>query len=309
VSGDLPSETAPAVATANIGAVSAAFLQLNSAESSAVTKASAQAVLAAHANATATVLAPVVAALALATTAGANGMFVKGLGWAVSPWCQRAQHLMANLSPVDGGRLAVVDTYHDGTTDRVAGNDSFEHCHTNQSSANQTAAEKPFAGGKLVTTTCSHNAYYKDLANTGTFICAAEIGCKMASAGQLMKALGVGGGADPRDVTCKQINMAAVAEAVGLLSRHNPVALRRFQTRGRKFCFADDLAPPGNIAPLWIGEKLKLVENATCLTVTSYSEFTPLQAKIFPGNAYCKLLSPARALDWMLTDSLKPFAA
>jgi hypothetical protein len=301
VSGDLPSETDPAVASANIGAVSAAFLQLNSAETSAAAKADAQALLAAHAAVTDTLLAPISETLALGTSAGANGMFVKGLGWAVSPWCRRAQHLMADLSPADDARLTVLDTYRDGASDKPGDNGTaFEHCHTNQTAS-------PGGGNGIVATSCSHNAYYKDVDNTGTFICANEVGCKMASAGAIQKALGIGGGSDPRVVTCKDINKAAVAEAVRVLGNHNPVALQRYQTRGRKFCFADDLSPPGGIAPLWIKETLKLVENATCLTVTSYMEFSALKSKIYPGNAYCKLLSPARALDWMLTDSLKPF--
>jgi hypothetical protein len=50
---------------------------------------------------------------------------------------------------------------------------------------------------------------------------------------------------------------------------------------------------------------ITLEERADCLAVAALKLQTELDSNIFPGVHYCKVLSPARALDWIMTDSLK----
>ena len=86
------------------------------------------------------------------------------------------------------------------------------------------------------------------------------------------------------------------------------IAIGRYATRGRKVCFEDDFAATGNIGPLFVSESMTIKDNknGTCLTVASLSEGpTKLTSHIFPGIHYCKLISPARFIDYIMIDSLK----
>merc|ERR1712113_662222 len=103
---------------------------------------------------------------------------------------------------------------------------------------------------------------------------------------------------------CADINRMAVAVAEGLISERSR---KRYQEKGRKFCHMPDAQAFGNIGPLFIKGSLKTEETKDCLQVTSLGLVSTVKSMIFPGNHYCKLLSPALAMDWMLTDSHKPF--
>lgn len=51
---------------------------------------------------------------------------------------------------------------------------------------------------------------------------------------------------------------------------------------------------------------IKDSKDGTCLNVASLSEGpTKLKSHIFPGIHYCKLISPARFVDYIMIDSLK----
>ena len=77
-------------------------------------------------------------------------------------------------------------------------------------------------------------------------------------------------------------------------------------SQGRGWCFLEDTETYNDIGPLWVfNNTLALKETATCMSVSSASLKTKIDGKIYPGNTYCKFLSPARALDWMMTDSIR----
>merc|ERR1712013_692483 len=76
---------------------------------------------------------------------------------------------------------------------------------------------------------------------------------------------------------------------------------------GRGVCFMPDSSVLGNVGPLWLHSSIQLTETKDCLQVTSSGLLSTISSWIFPGNHYCKLLSPAAAMDWMMTDSHKPF--
>ena len=76
---------------------------------------------------------------------------------------------------------------------------------------------------------------------------------------------------------------------------------------GRPICYEPDTHALFNIGPLFISETIKIEDNGKCLDVTSLGLGPqPLDSLIFPGVYYCKVLSPARVIDYIMTDSLKP---
>ena len=85
-------------------------------------------------------------------------------------------------------------------------------------------------------------------------------------------------------------------------------ALDRFKESGRPICLHEDFTPIGNIGPLFVKETLEVKDDKdnNCLSVKSLREGpTDLKSMIFPGVHYCKLLSPARVVEYYMTDGLK----
>jgi hypothetical protein len=199
--------------------------------------------------------------------------------------CEQGAHLQAGLSATDDAHLKVTDQF-------FVKNSNLEHCHP--------AYEAD--GSDLKVTSCSHTDYYSDVGNTGYFACSKQVACKWLSSDRLAEQLHTT--AEKPDVTCKDINMQTVQMAEALAPK---ATLERFKQKGRGWCFEDDSSVTGNIGPLWLKSNIKLTETADCMSVSSMALHTSLESKIFPGSNYCKLLSPTRVLDWMMTDSLKPF--
>lgn len=102
-------------------------------------------------------------------------------------------------------------------------------------------------------------------------------------------------------MTCSDVNKAAVAQAEAMLP---PKAKARYDQKGRKFCFLED--KPITIGPLFVLSDITLEDRGSCLAVQALSLVSHVDSHIFPGVHYCKVLTPARALDWMMTDSLQP---
>jgi hypothetical protein len=111
---------------------------------------------------------------------------------------------------------------------------------------------------------------------------------------------------------CAEINEKAYQWA---LDNADPRALARFNMYGTRMVFAPDYFYPLPIGPLWIDGllrmKLKKVNNERVLWVQSISMKTSAD-NIFNvlhpdagGQHYCKLLSPARAMEWIYTDGLR----
>eukprot|EP00928_Gymnodinium_smaydae_P037776 TRINITY_DN26185_c0_g1_i1.p1 TRINITY_DN26185_c0_g1~~TRINITY_DN26185_c0_g1_i1.p1 ORF type:complete len:531 (+),score=96.81 TRINITY_DN26185_c0_g1_i1:54-1646(+) len=201
-----------------------------------------------------------------------------------SSFCAKAQHIIAGLSDADDSKLSVIDGFHES-------NSNLEHCHPNW-----TVAED-----KLTVRSCSHTDYYSDVANTGTITAASEIACKMLSADRVAQQLNTT--VATAKVDCVAINKHAVKVAEGLAA---PSTLARYNAKGRGWCFLPDAETFQDIGPLWVfKDALALKETDKCMEVTAASLKTTLDGRIYPGNHYCKVLSPARVLDWMMTDSLK----
>ena len=101
------------------------------------------------------------------------------------------------------------------------------------------------------------------------------------------------------------MNAAAVDKAMGLLAAYWPAGAARFARRGLNFTFADDSSTFAG--PQWVFlSSLSFKASATGVTVSSPRLYSSITSKIYPGNFYCKVLSPAKALEWVQSKGLAP---
>jgi len=123
-------------------------------------------------------------------------------------------------------------------------------------------------------------------------------------------------GLDKSMQTCSSINAAALDWA---LKHADAEVLERFKKSGEPLVMVDDIvAPVGMHGPTWIANELNYTREAnstsptgTHVTVQSWTFVVANTNEghvpwFFPvGMHYCKLLSPARAMEWIYTDSLR----
>lgn len=149
-------------------------------------------------------------------------------------------------------------------------------------------------------------------------ISASELKTKLKSRESIWQAAGVKNVSstvtDIKSNPCGEINQAAINWALKKLS---PDQLARYQQYGQKLQVGSDVLTICPAGPCWIYDPLKMKANSTSNTVTVQSVYmyasnnNPFpcgEGKLLPcpaGFHYCKLLSPARALEWMLVDGLK----
>lgn len=294
VPGDLPAEVTQAEATETIGKVLAAFISIQSRRQSP--RAEDVATINSKLSWTKELINPYITAEDM-TYVRENHTFSKKKYYPVgqvgsyippdgtSRICEMMQHTVGNLNPDYDARLMVKNVWYESTA-------NLEHCHTNFT---------VLSNGTVLINTCAHTDYYPDLDNTGSIEAASQLSCKFGSTEQIAVALKI---ESPEQPDCKQLNKQIVALAESLAY---PTTLARFKEKGRGWCFKSDSQTPGNIGPLWLAASMELEENATCMQVTSPVLLTGINSTIYPGNFYCKILSPERVLDWMMSDSLKPF--
>eukprot|EP00942_MAST-04A_sp_MAST-4A-sp1_P015053 g15053.t1 len=105
--------------------------------------------------------------------------------------------------------------------------------------------------------------------------------------------------------TCADINKLAWQYA---LKNAGETALNRFNAIGEPLVFGKDLGPY-NAGPLWIynGLKYEDAKDKSEMTIQSPMMHTDVDYKIkaAAGFHYCKLLSPARAMEWLYIDGLR----
>eukprot|EP00939_MAST-03C_sp_MAST-3C-sp1_P002003 g2003.t1 len=216
-----------------------------------------------------------------------------------APWCAESQILLAGLleeKDISRVHIASASYFNDSH--------QFEHSRVHYENSS----------GVLELNISGHNDKYSggvlDLVDS-CLVPAHDVACKLASADRVAQQLGIGspGTKYVANRTCRDLSQAAIERAFDLL-RKTPAGRRAVELhsrRGRPFCLLPDGHAFGNIGPLFVSETIKIADNGTCLGVQSLTLGPqPLNSKIFPGVHYCKSLSPARALDYIMTDSLKP---
>jgi len=196
--------------------------------------------------------------------------------------CEDAQRIVAGLSAEDSGRLKVVNLpvpfadFEHSRTGYELDSDSVLEAHISSS------FEGPGALGVV------HGA-------------AKSLACKMLDSTRVAEQLQV---ETTQGVQCGELTQQAVAMAERLLPQRS---LERYRAAGRTVCTAEDKEVFGDIGPVFVHGSIVTKETQECLTVRALSLTNTIKSLIFPGVHYCKLLSPALAMEWMMTDGIKPF--
>ena len=109
---------------------------------------------------------------------------------------------------------------------------------------------------------------------------------------------------------CKLINQASYNWALGLASNHS---LQRFLKYGVPFIMGNDEGPY-NVFPEWVYYPLEYKKNKSAdgkdvVIVKSPILRTPKDffLKISAGFHFCKVLSPARVMEWVYVDGLREY--
>jgi len=201
------------------------------------------------------------------------------------PWCDTAQNKIAGLSATDAAKFKPQPCKL-----ITAGLHEFEHQHTKCNVTDGTLECSCFSAIEPPASSIDHSQFASK-----------SVDCKMVDATLVGQQLNVTTNAS---VSCADINREAYEVAKRLVPAKS---LKRFEEKGRGICFEPDTSVLFNIGPLWVNSEVKLVETKECLQVASSGLNSPITSMIFPGNHYCKLLSPSLAMDWIMTDSHKPF--
>ena len=118
---------------------------------------------------------------------------------------------------------------------------------------------------------------------------------------------------DKKNLTlCRHVNELAWSWAI---NNADPAVRARFQQNGEPFVMVDDkIAPIGITGPQWIKDTLvynrvSSADGSSHIEVQSWTFIvgeSPIKTKYIPsGMHYCKLLSPARAMEWIYNDGLR----
>ncbi|XP_065190022.1 uncharacterized protein LOC135820899 [Sycon ciliatum] len=216
-------------------------------------------------------------------------------------WSQRAQMIMSGLPSTTPIAVKVVDSFHP-----VYQINPIHLPHI--TGGNCSSPSEPAC--RLNITTVTQNIYtlIDDLDTAFLPVAATTMRVKMKSRQAIFEAVGI----TPADfnttdggMVCKQINEAAFAWARGHAANST---LARYDKLGQPMIFGDDLGPY-NAGPLWIWNDMHysseepgpalLVQSPMMKTPNNYWEPTAR------GFHYCKLLSPARAMEWIYVDGLR----
>ena len=141
---------------------------------------------------------------------------------------------------------------------------------------------------------------------------ALELRTKMKSRQTLWEAAGLG--KQSVDVDKKNLTLCRAANQLAwdwAMSNADADVRARFEKSGEPFVMVDDVeAPIGLTGPTWI--KKELVYKRTKENTIEVQSWTfvvpesPIKTKYLPtGMHYCKLLSPARCMEWIYTDGLR----
>ena len=154
--------------------------------------------------------------------------------------------------------------------------------------------------GELNVNVVSYARQPKDVFKLGKVISAEDIACKMISKEKI--ALLFGEVITESPLSCSEMNRYAFDYAKKIVLN---TTLDRFVDRGQKVIFSADHKT--FMGPQFVFmSKLEFDDTDNFLNISSPILYTKLSSKMYPGKHYCKLVSPARAVEWIMTDSLAP---
>jgi hypothetical protein len=140
------------------------------------------------------------------------------------------------------------------------------------------------------------------------FVSAIEIATKMVSRQKACNVTGQESCPDSLDDgdRCAAINREAIDLA--LTQGCSESCRQRYESQGTPLRVISDRKPFPPAGPWWIFNYLSFQRNETSHTMdvsSWYAFYSTSGLKYGAGNHYCKLLSPARALEWIMIDSLR----
>eukprot|EP00994_Dinema_validum_P004909 NODE_298_length_1944_cov_81.060158_g209_i0.p1 GENE.NODE_298_length_1944_cov_81.060158_g209_i0~~NODE_298_length_1944_cov_81.060158_g209_i0.p1 ORF type:complete len:544 (-),score=152.94 NODE_298_length_1944_cov_81.060158_g209_i0:313-1875(-) len=145
----------------------------------------------------------------------------------------------------------------------------------------------------------------QELEDTGAdFVSAIEIATKLESRQKVFNTTGAPSPPSLDDGDrCKAINQKAYDWALGRVPTSTQ---RRFQASGLPMKMMPDKKPTPPAGPWWIWNYLHNTTTSSGLEISSWYAFYSLSSDPYgAGNHYCKLLSPARAMEWVMVDGLR----
>lgn len=208
--------------------------------------------------------------------------------------CTLAQKTLAGVRPEDFNKLKV-----DSCRSFPPSSSSFDEFSLSH------ADYKLLPDGRLETTCTSRveralDTTVFDFLSPGGFA-GKSVDCKMVGVTRVSQELKVWTNSS---LECADMNRIAVESAQKML----PVkSARRYEQKGRGVCLLPDWTVPLNAGAVWGKSQVKIRESQRCLEVTSSAMSASTKSWMHPGEHYCKLYPISAALDWMMTDSHKPF--
>ena len=217
------------------------------------------------------------------------------------PWTQGAMAMMAELTV---GHVNDSDQIHPAS-------EIFPKIHHPAISSN---CSSPTPSCIVQVSSVSECVYHKDEADDGGVATSAnEIRAKLKSRQSVMIAAGYGNvdfNKSDAGSRCKTINQQTYEWA---LNNSDPHTLSRFKEYGVAMVMGEDKGCLEN-GGLWIylpmdyttstnstGGEILVLQSIQLKTPVTYS------IKLFAGMHYCKLLSPARAMEWVYVDGLRRY--
>eukprot|EP00455_Lapot_gusevi_P032545 TRINITY_DN3548_c0_g1_i2.p1 TRINITY_DN3548_c0_g1~~TRINITY_DN3548_c0_g1_i2.p1 ORF type:complete len:290 (+),score=95.02 TRINITY_DN3548_c0_g1_i2:150-1019(+) len=200
-------------------------------------------------------------------------------------YCSQSQHNLVLTSPNLVNQVEAQNTKYDSVFDFAGSKPSV-------------ALDGSLASAK---TTSRNNYAFNPFDVSTNPVSANSIQCKMKSQDAIASVLQVT--ASGTEATCAVLNGVALAMAVKSLPA--PIVGRYYQ-RGKQLNFGPDSAASTGIT--WLAASLSMSpdsSNPNVINVVSPSLQTSITTPLVPGMHYCTLLSPARAAEWIMVDSLK----
>jgi len=210
-----------------------------------------------------------------------------------STWCgEYAQKTIANLDDNTWNKVNLEQ--HFLTVDDPF---SIEHCHT---ACNLTDSGNLFVN---VSSMAEYNTGRSSEVSQGVgtmSLSAADLACKMVSRDKFGQVLGT---PMDNDKTCKDVNQLAIDTAFDYLqTTTSSTTYQRFKNIGKQFKLIDDKLI--TIGPAWCVSKAGFKVKSDEVEVQSIALLSPITSSIYPGNHYCKLLSPVRVVEWAMARGL-----
>ncbi|KAL3907721.1 MAG: hypothetical protein SGILL_008758 [Bacillariaceae sp.] len=230
-----------------------------------------------------------------------------------SPWAEKIQR---DIAPEGIEYGNVKDEFHQSWWINPLHDPPFYHPSIESSSlendrkaATMATKAKGNELGKIITMgTVSEPVYEKSdmyLFDAGFFSNAAlELRCKFNSQQSILDAAGIATSHEPELGTSSEMNKRTMEWA---LEQVPESVRRRYLERGTRLVAGKETEHSAGPSWIWSYLEYRRVDDRT-IALDSHIMSTPLDHPVpaSQGKFYCKLLSPAKALDWIYTDSLRP---